>query len=86
MRLYSALALRSSAYSVAISNEDVYVVGTGFIEEIRSPVAILWKNGIDQRIDYEIGHQATSVIVVNDSVYIAGGSVNSCPVWKFDVD
>jgi hypothetical protein len=71
----------NSAHSVAVSNDDVYVVGI-----CGATTAALWKNGVYQYIKDEIGYQAMSVVVVNNKVYIAGESINTCPLWIFDIE
>ena len=75
----------SEAYSVAVLIGDVYVVGCGFNEKLNA-IAVLWKNGIEQRIDNKLGYQATQVVVDNNNVYITGASIDSCPLWKYDID
>jgi len=70
-------AYRYGANSVFVSGNDVYVAGW---EEYRSSIgvittithAVLWKNGVYQRLSDDNNSQASSVFVSGSDVYVGG--------------
>jgi hypothetical protein len=61
------------AFSIAVSDTDVFVAGT------EGGKAVLWKNGIAQILG---DGNARSVFVSGRDIYIAGISANNAVVWK----
>jgi len=73
--------VRSAAYSVFVSNGDVYVAG-GVYEnnDFYSGRAVVWKNGVAQYLTDEAVRwsTATSVFISDSDVYVAGSGT----LWK----
>jgi hypothetical protein len=82
-QLYVESVYKTSAYSLTVANDDVYVVGCGFTGSDYKNVALFWKNGEGKNIDDKCSNQASSVVVVDNNVYVAGNTINSCPLWQF---
>ena len=65
----------SSANSVYVSGNDVYVVGDYYYDEVYSE-AKLWKNGVEQNLSKNVGtykmEYTTSVFVSDSDVYVTG--------------
>ena len=75
---YSSCGI-SSAF---VSNDDVYVAGCTFIEKNKH-VALLWKNGIVQQLNYGVNSSsADAVFVSNGDVYVAGVVGKVATLWK----
>ena len=64
--------------SIFVSGNDVYVAGSNSFR-LTSPVAILWKNGVMQRLSNN--GSASSVFVSGSDVYVAGGIGNMAVLW-----
>ena len=70
------------AYSVYVSNDDVYVAGY-LVNADSTTVARLWKNGVLQTLEDAEGTQSHSVCVANNNdVYVAGFTGTSAILWK----
>ena len=65
----------SYANSIYISGSDVYIAGFVFDNG-----AILWKNGVAQRLSDKAS--ANSVYVSDSDVYVAGYNENGAALWK----
>jgi hypothetical protein len=72
----------ATAASVFVSGKDVYVAGYDndvYLAETdrgaEKGVAMLWKNGVAQRLG-ETGSKANSVFVSDNDVYVAGQEIN----------
>ena len=74
---------RGNAHSAFVSGSDVYVAGS--IEPTSSfdNVAMLWKNGVSQKLELESDaiSVALSVFVFDNDVYVAGFSGVYATVW-----
>jgi hypothetical protein len=76
----------SAAYSVYVSNNDVYVVGYEYTNG--KSYAMLWKNGVAQQLSNgRYSACAWSIYVTGDDVYVAGNEFNEekkliATVWK----
>lgn len=69
------------ATSIAVSLNDVYVVGTKYIGN--TSVAMYWKNGQPfQLADGRVPSTATAVSVLGTEVYIAGSEGNYAKYWN----
>ena len=70
----------AKAYSVAVDNNDVYVVGFEFIDG--NHVAKIWKNGVGSNLtDDGVNANAYSVAVENNNVYVAGYEGLVATLW-----
>ena len=71
---------KSTAYSVAVSDGDVYVTGIGGFPD-GSPKYGVWKNGIRQYVSDDMRDQILSVKINNGNVYLSGSRVAEIPLW-----
>ncbi|MBL7706991.1 MAG: hypothetical protein JNM21_15695 [Taibaiella sp.] len=84
--------IRSSGDALAISENDVYVAGVESINEKKS--AVLWKNGIPERLsnDSDFSVEAGSVAISGEDVYVVGrvksstGYPGPVKLWKNGVE
>ena len=72
---------KSTAYSVAIFKDDVYVGGLGFDSTGRS-CSRLWKNGAIIHEHMDMGYQIKALASTSDTLYIAGTGKDIIPIWK----
>lgn len=72
---------KSTAYSVAIFKDDVYVGGLGFDSTGRS-CSRLWKNGAITHGHIDMGYQIKALASTSDTLYIAGTGKDMVPIWK----
>ena len=75
----------TSVYSIFLSGEDVYAVGSVCSGDSRTDVPVLWKNGELQKIG-SMGNfnHATSIFVSGEDVYatITDSENNRAYLWK----
>ena len=66
---------RAEAYAIAVSGNDVYVLGTED-DGARNNISKFWKNGTAVILPDFIGGLTTSMAVVGNDVYIGGSQLN----------
>jgi hypothetical protein len=67
--------------AIAVSNNDVYIVGEAGIESHSE--AVCWKNGVETRLAPNLGFSEARAITINGSdIYIAGMIGNKATLWK----
>ena len=69
-----------AAFSVYVSDGDVFVAGNVWDSDKEVIRATLWKNGIAQTLSY-IDSRAFSVVVSDGDIYVAGWEDNMATLW-----
>ncbi|MDR2087431.1 MAG: T9SS type A sorting domain-containing protein [Dysgonamonadaceae bacterium] len=73
----------SSALSVFVSGNDVYVAGYEYNSNGTKSTAKIWKNGVVTKLTEEVAFgYAYSVFVSGNDVYVAGEESGVAKVWK----
>ncbi|MCP4133847.1 MAG: hypothetical protein GY754_22955 [bacterium] len=67
---------------IAVSGDDVYVVGTHYDPEAHEHRAALWKNGVRTDLELEESSHANAVAIDGSNVYVAGKIGSSSCYWK----
>lgn len=75
----------SYAYSVAVSDNTVFVTGIRGFNYKGSPEYGIWRNGNILDVSEDMRDQIVSVKISNDKVYFSGSSKNMVPLWTINL-